>query len=199
MFSGHGLAAAMLAVNLQAAFHLAFEELSLTGEFEHDGTTLSPVARRINRLICRNTADDKFITATLGIVSPTRRQIALVNAGHHPPLVVGDEVHPLNADSDLLFGIEEEMDYQVQSFQLASSEQQLLFYTDGLIEAANPAGELLGREAVVANLALRRPTTDEHLLQSVVEHVRQHLAGRENDDDMTLLTINFDTTPTVSK
>lgn len=190
--SGHGLAAAMLAVNLQAAFHLAIEELIKFPTFDERVEALGSMTERINRLICRNTGDDKFVTGIIGLVHPPARQIALTNGGHHPPIVVGDEVRGLEVTSDLLLGLVDDMPYGVQRFELTPNEQRLLFYTDGLIEAANTSGDMLGIEAVLENLQSKTVTDQDPPIKLVLEHVRDFMAGLANEDDMTLLEINFD-------
>ena len=77
--TGHGLPAALLMANFQAAVHVA-----LTPD-----TPLPEIAARINRLVCQNTAGSSFITAVLGKVDCRSGAMDYVNAGHPPPLLPG--------------------------------------------------------------------------------------------------------------
>ena len=67
----------------------------------------------------------------------------------------------------------------------------LMFYTDGMIEAAPPDGEILGIEPVVAHLKELGDTSGENLIAETQAIVKTHVGGSDVGDDMTLLTLNF--------
>jgi sigma-B regulation protein RsbU (phosphoserine phosphatase) len=65
----------------------------------------------------------------------------------------------------------------------------VLFSTDGLSEAMDPHGVLLGEEKVHAVLESARGASVEALRDLLVETVDRHGAGRERADDLTLLVL----------
>ncbi|MFH1745929.1 MAG: SpoIIE family protein phosphatase [Planctomycetota bacterium] len=180
--TGHGLPAALIVANLQAAVRGA-----LTAS-----TPLPELTNRINRLIYDNTTSSVFITAILGRIHSDSGMIEYVNAGHPQPIIVGQSDTALSAyESSLPLGVDLGEEYSVHRIEPSQHAGVLLFYTDGLIEAESTAGQMLGLEMVTAALAaLSRPGT-EATLRTTLEIVRAHLAGKKNADDLTLLAIQY--------
>ena len=158
--TGHGLSAALIMANLQAAVRVA-----LTAD-----VPLLDVATRLNRLITTNTGSNVFITAIVGRVDSATGAVEYVNAGHPAPLLLrGTRVQVEEDGHALPFGIQPDETYTLQRIKPGTDLNAALFYTDGLIEAASPAGKLLGVEPVTAALAAvpvrdhrRTPRCDAH-------------------------------------
>lgn len=180
--TGHGLPAALLMANLQAAVRVA-----LTTEI-----SLPSLAARINRLICQNTQSDVFITGIIGIVDANERRLDFVSAGHPGPLILGPGAMPAQRDerNSLPFGIQEDETYDVQSLPIREPTS-LLFYTDGLIEAANGEEKMLGIEPVLERLKSLHDLSPGSLLRATRGVLRDFLSGRAKADDMTLLAVQI--------
>jgi serine phosphatase RsbU (regulator of sigma subunit) len=181
---GHGLPAALLSTNLQAAFHVALD----------GGTPLPEVAARINRLICRSTEDHVFITAILGVADTHSGEVSIVSAGHPGPVLLTSGAaasSPVVEHGALMFGIEENERYDVHTLRLAADTRVVLFYTDGLVEASAPGGELLGLEPVEQALAAQREPSGAGSIQMLRQLVRTYTGGRSIEDDLTLLTLTY--------
>ena len=101
--------------------------------------------------------------------------ITFANAGHLPPYLNGQE-YPL--DASLPLGLIAYSDYTEMKLQMQSGDH-LSIYTDGVLEATSPTGELFGFERMKALFATR-PTA-----QQVVKAALDF--GPE--DDITALTI----------
>jgi serine phosphatase RsbU (regulator of sigma subunit) len=67
---------------------------------------------------------------------------------------------------------------------------RLVCYTDGLVEARNPAGEFLDPSAFEAAVGAESLTA---ALDRLVELVDRHAGGR-HDDDLALLGLEYDPT-----
>lgn len=180
---GHGLPAALIMANLQAAVHVALSaEVSLT-----DLTT------RVNRLVCRNTAPHVFITALLGTLDVHSGHLQYVSAGHPGPILLGDRRPPAaDEQNSLPLGIEPQETYVVREIERDQHAGAVLFFTDGLIEASDRQGRLLGVEPVVESLRSLRDPNPAALLKAVRGVLRRHADGVPLTDDMTLLAIGFD-------
>jgi phosphoserine phosphatase RsbU/P len=180
--TGHGLPAALLMANIQSAVRVA-----MTGSLD-----LQTLATRVNRLVCRNTAAHVFITAILGSADPRSGDVEYISAGHPAPLLLsGGKVSSPTYENALPMGIDAEEKFFVRSFRRSAGVDAALFFTDGLIEAANPAGELLGFEAVERVFAGTTDPTPAGLIRTARTCVKQHLAGAPRLDDMTLLAIRL--------
>ena len=64
----------------------------------------------------------------------------------------------------------------------------LLTYTDGVIEAFNPAGELFSEERLMDSLQKNAPTASA-LLERIETRVQAHVAGSTPSDDITMLAV----------
>ncbi|MBN2447068.1 MAG: SpoIIE family protein phosphatase [Phycisphaerae bacterium] len=179
---GHGLPAALLSTNLQAAANVALSGID----------SLSHVVARINRLICRNTLPHAFITAILGMVDTRSGDITFVSAGHPGPLLVGQEFsEAIDCHGALPLGIDDEEEFDVLTLHPESHVKAIVFYTDGLIEAANGDGELLGLPEIKNTLATLREPTNKEIIRVLRGRVRKHLGRLDNEDDLTLLTMQL--------
>ncbi len=101
--------------------------------------------------------------------------VTFANAGHLPPYLNGQE-YPL--DASLPLGLIPYSDYTEEKLQLQPGDQ-LAVYTDGLLEATSPTGELFGFERMKALFA-EQPTAQE-AMKAAIEF------GQE--DDITVLTL----------
>jgi hypothetical protein len=101
--------------------------------------------------------------------------VTFANAGHLPPYLNGQE-YPL--DASLPLGLIAYSDYTEVKLQLQPGDQ-LAVYTDGLLEATSPTGELFGFERM-KTLFAKQPTAQE-AMQAAIDF------GQE--DDITVLTI----------
>ena len=101
--------------------------------------------------------------------------VTFANAGHLPPYLNGQEYQ---LDASLPLGLIPYSDYTEVQLQLQPGDQ-LAVYTDGLLEATNPAGELYGFDRMKALFA-KQPTAQE-AMQAALDF------GQE--DDITVLTI----------
>ena len=97
------------------------------------------------------------------------------NAGHLPPYLNGQEYQ---LDASLPLGLIGYSDYTETVLKLEPGDQ-LSVYTDGLLEATSPTGELFGFDRMNALFA-NRPTAQE-AMKAAIEF------GQE--DDITVLTI----------
>jgi serine phosphatase RsbU (regulator of sigma subunit) len=99
----------------------------------------------------------------------------IANGGHLPPFLNGQEV-PL--PPALPLGLVENAEFESIELQMAAGDQ-LTLYTDGLLEARNPAGELFGFQRIADFLARPRDA------QEIAEAAQQF--GQE--DDITVLSL----------
>lgn len=180
--TGHGLPAAIIMANLQAAIRVA-----LRAE-----TSLARIAASVNELVCGNTGSHRFVTGVLGVIDVRTGALDYVNAGHPVPLRcrVGD-VHMCEERGGLPFGVEPGEEYPVQHISRDENLCALLFYTDGFSEAANREGHILGVEPLTAALNAHQHFTCSGMIRTIRSVVRRQLDGQPPADDMTLLAITF--------
>ena len=143
----------------------------------------------INRHMCFNAAEGRFVTFVLAVVDLKSGDMTMVNAGHLPPLIrrADGRVESFGeATTGLPIGILDEYPYQVQRTSIMAGET-VVVVTDGVDEAMDPDGRLYGRERVAEFVRSGSPLADE-LGESLFADVRRHAQGRAQNDDITIMT-----------
>jgi sigma-B regulation protein RsbU (phosphoserine phosphatase) len=176
--AGKGLPAALLMSNLQAAVRA----------FAQNAAEPAGLCGNLNRLLCRHMVSGRFVTFCFAWIDAERHTIQYANAGHNPPLLVraNGAVERLG-DGGTVLGVFAEAAYQQTSLSLHPGDR-LLFYTDGITEARNAAGEEFGDE----QLARVASESDATSAEALKDHILQRLAtftGGTFDDDATLIVV----------
>lgn len=180
--TGHGLPAALMMANLQSAVRVALSA----------DIALPELATRVNALVCHNTAPHVFITAILGTIDTRSGLIEYVGAGHPGPLLLKKrKVLAPEYRNSLPLGIDPHESYETNRIEPEADLAAVLFYTDGLIEAADRRGRILGLEAVTKSLAGLRECSTAAIIQAAREVACRHTHGAPTADDMTLLAIQL--------
>ena len=178
--SGHGTPAAVVMAVLHSLAHM----------YPGDPTTPSLLLNHLNHhLTSRYTAESgHFVTAFYGIYDERTRSLTYSSAGHNPPRLrsCGEwQVTPLDQATSLPLGFMPSVEYRDHTITLRSGDR-VVFYTDGITEAANSTGELFGTERLDHVVADCRADSQESL-DRVVEAVRGFTGGLPPSDDRTLL------------
>ena len=168
--AGKGLPAAMLVSVLVGS-------IRATAEFTLDPTQI--LAKLNDRLVGRS---DCALSTALAAHISEEGLVCLANAGHLPPYLDGKEVDLPGA---LPLGVAPGIHYECSSFVLDPG-CRLTFYSDGVVEAQNSAGELLGFER--SRELSQRPAAD----------IAAAARSFGQQDDITVLTIERNPVPALA-
>lgn len=185
--TGHGLHASIV-------MSLVYGYLHRATQGECDPVSLvSQVNRFLTSFARRSQALDHFFSSTLffGIIDPVTLEMVYVNAGHVPPLVLrGEEIIPFNTTTQPV-GFFDDLEIGSGRFRFAAGDR-LLLYTDGIVESANRAGELFGRERL--GETLRTATGDDaEFLDTLFNCLQGFVGGEPPEDDCTAIVVDFNT------
>jgi serine phosphatase RsbU (regulator of sigma subunit) len=179
--SGHGASAAVLMAMARSLFH---EVAAASCRPER---VMSEMERRLATLM----PTGWFVTACYVVLEPASGTFDYSLAGHEPPWVLraqGGSVERLPDSGGPLLGPYTDLGYASSRARLEPGD--LLFLsTDGLSEAQDSDGHLLGDDAVRAALAASPRLEPDAIRSSLLERVTQHRAGAQPSDDMTLLIL----------
>ena len=144
--------------------------------------------RRVNDPLATDIPQNMFVTCFYAILDPKSGSLSYANAGHDLPyLWQSGEAQELRARG-MPLGLMPGMDYEEKEITLQADEAAL-FYSDGLVEAHDPKGEMFGfprlRELVAEHGAEER-SLGNFLLEELYSFVGE---GWEQEDDITLLTL----------
>jgi serine phosphatase RsbU (regulator of sigma subunit)/predicted ester cyclase len=129
-----------------------------------------------------------FVTCFFAILDPKSASLRYANAGHDLPyLHRNGEAEELRARG-MPLGMMPGMSYEEREVSLAEGNC-VLFYSDGLVEAHNPHGEMFGfprLRTLVAEHGGEEGSLGDYLLEELYSFVGE---GWEQEDDITLLTL----------
>ena len=143
---------------------------------------------RINETLLARIPSNMFVTCFYGILDPKSGHLSYANAGHDLPYVRhGDgDAEELRARG-MPLGLMPGTGYEEKQTILEAGEAAL-FYSDGLVEAHDAKGEMVGfprLRALVAEHGKDR-SLGEFLLEELYSFTGE---GWEQEDDITLLTL----------
>jgi predicted ester cyclase len=152
------------------------------------------VLSRVNDSLVTDIPPNMFVTCFYCILDPENGSLRYANAGHDLPyLHRNGDAEELRARG-MPLGLIASMEYEEKEIALDAGEAAL-FYTDGLVEAHGPKGEMFGfprlRE-LVAEHAEEERSLGDLLLGELYSFVGE---GWEQEDDITLLTLRRSAAP----
>jgi sigma-B regulation protein RsbU (phosphoserine phosphatase) len=177
--SGHGTPAAVIMAVTHAIAHLH------PGTGEPPGNLLSFVDRQLSD---KYTNDRRsFVTAFYGIYDPRDRSLTYSRAGHNPPRFMrGGIIEPLDGVGGLPLGMGVKDERYFEKKLMLKTGDDLLFYTDGITEARNPARDMFGVERLDAAM-LKPAKSAQEKLKNVLADLAAFTGPAPADDDRTLV------------
>jgi sigma-B regulation protein RsbU (phosphoserine phosphatase) len=171
--SGKGLAAALMISNVQSSLRTAVSFA------ENDGAA---VLGAVNRQVHASSLADRYATLFYGVCDEATRTLRYVNAGHNPPIVIRrDGTIVWLETGGAPVGMFPDWIYEESAVQLHPGDL-VLAYTDGVIEAANPAGEEWGVEGLLRAAAARDVEGAEDMVQLIFQAMDEFSQARQTDD-----------------
>jgi ketosteroid isomerase-like protein len=146
------------------------------------------VLEQVNDLLVTDIPPNMFVTCFYAILVRESGRLVYANAGHDLPYL-----HRSNGEAEELrargmpLGLMPGMSYE-QKETVLEPRDSVLLYSDGLVEAHDPKGEMLGFPR------LQRLVTEHNEQRSLVDFLMKELyrfvgEGWEQEDDITLLTL----------
>ncbi len=176
---GKGIPAALLMAFLRASLRAAVQ----TGYAPHIALS------KLNDLLWESTDDNKYMTVIYGILDATNRTFVYSNAGHCPPLLVHSNGEFRFIEyGDIPLGLFPEQRFH-QHFIRLEKGQTLVFYTDGITEAANKHGEEFGNDKLVKSVKDSVHLPAREMIDFIRKSVADFTERKFLDDDGTLFII----------
>src|SRR5215217_1078585 len=153
------------------------------------------VLSQVNETLVARIPQNMFVTCFYAILDPKSATLSYANAGHDLPYLRRSDgyVEELRARG-MPLGLMPGMCYEEGEIYLAEGNR-VLFYSDGLVEAHNPKGEMFGfprLRALVAEHGAEERSLGNFLLEELYSFVGD---GWEQEDDITLLTLRRSAAP----
>jgi phosphoserine phosphatase RsbU/P len=158
--------------------------------FRHEargGNGPSTALAGVNRAVLREIPHG-MVTMLYAQLDVAGGQIVFANAGHNYPLLIrGDRIEELEADG-LPLGVDGDADYGELTTRLLPG-QSVLLYTDGVVEAENPAGEIFGFEQLRVLLSEYRSMKPRAIIAALLHDLRTWQGASGATDDVTIVAL----------
>ncbi|MGN7612113.1 SpoIIE family protein phosphatase [Magnetococcales bacterium HHB-1] len=180
-FTGHGLTAAIGGPLISFIFY------SMAAEDREAREIIS----KINTVLCDHLPADRFLTAILFEISPTRDRLTYWNAGMPECILIREkEINRHLPSTHLPLGIVEDapLNTLYRTVRLNAGDT-IYAFSDGIAEATAPQGELFGMERVEKHLA--EIASKEESPNALVPILKQYVQKDHFDDDITLVEISI--------
>src|ERR1700733_1517522 len=171
--SGKGLAAALMISNVQSSLRMA------ASFAEDDGAA---VLRAVNRQVYASSLAHRYASLFYGVFDGATRTLRYVNAGHNPAILIRPDRSIIWFETGgAPVGMFPDWTYEESAVQLNPGDL-VLAYTDGVVEAVNPADEEWG----VGGLRRAAAESDEQcaddMVRAIFASMDEFSRGRQTDD-----------------
>lgn len=206
--SGKGISAALLMATVHSAVRAyEFGRMPTRHELVHAGAVPSvvgadPAGREwivsggmqspavalelLNRHLYHSTQPEKYATLFLGVYDGGSRTMTYSNAGHLPPLIIGQDgsVRRLEIGGTVI-GLFDEVTYEESSVVLRPQDI-FVAYSDGITEPENEFGEF-GEQRLLELIRDNRKLPLARISEIVTTAVQDWIGAEEQPDDVTLV------------
>lgn len=182
--SGHGVPAALIASMVKVAVESRAEFSGRPAE----------LLTNVNQTLC-GSFQHGFVSAAYMFLDLQKREAIVASGGHPYPLLrrrSEPTVHEIGG-SGVILGRFQDATFEQQHLQLAPGDR-LVLYTDGVVEARNPADEMFGEDQLRSFLQNGESLTAEGFCEALMGQLDRWTGGRPDSghDDLTLVVVDVE-------
>lgn len=148
------------------------------------------IATQMNDSMAEMNDSNMFVTLFVGVLDLPTGRMRYCNAGHCPPVLVGNGVELVPIKSNLPLGIMPEWKFEEQEL-LLHPQSTIFLYTDGLTEAENTEHGQFGEENMMNEVRKLDMHTTGRIIERMTAAVHAFVDGAEQSDDLTMLAIQY--------
>jgi len=175
--SGKGIPGAILMASARASLRAYLE----------DPHSVRGVITRLNRILCRDTQPDQFVSLFYGMLDTADGTITYTNAGHNAPVVFRNHERILLEQGGPILGVLPNALYEDGVIQILEGDM-VLFYTDGITEAERNARYFgVKRLMEIAQDSISR--NPDGVIERIFDEVEQFSSNSPQSDDRTLVVL----------
>jgi sigma-B regulation protein RsbU (phosphoserine phosphatase) len=142
----------------------------------------------VNYSLAERRIDGQFVSLIYCVWDDALRTLQVANSGLPRPVFCRDGKAQMIEATGLPLGLFEDAEYDEFPFH-AEPNDVFVFFSDGMLDATNRAGELFGRTRLEKIIAECSTETAESMVKSIFSAVSDHAAGLEAFDDQTVVAI----------
>jgi serine phosphatase RsbU (regulator of sigma subunit)/CHASE1-domain containing sensor protein/anti-sigma regulatory factor (Ser/Thr protein kinase) len=178
--SGKGIAAALVMANTQSVLRAVARRGNIAP---------GQVLAEANEVLYAYIPSGTFVTCFYGVLDLESGRLVYANAGHDPPYSQrGGDAQELRARG-MPLGLMPGMPYEEKEAVLAAGDD-LLLYSDGLVEAHDPEGDMFGFPRLRKLIMAQSAGSGEELVDFLLAELTRFTGtDSEHEDDITLVTL----------
>src|ERR1700731_4502821 len=136
----------------------------------------------------------QYICLMYAVWDDDRRTLQIANSGLPRPIFLHDGKMEIIEATGLPLGLFDDAEYEEFSFRTRPGDM-FVFFSDGILDASNKAGEMFGRERVGEIVAANPNASAHEVVKLIFEAVADHASGEEAFEDQTVVAIRVKGTP----
>lgn len=177
--SGHGVPAALITSMVKTLMETSGEQRQNPSEL------LFYINQKITGLTGGN-----FLTAFYSVYDQKNKKLRFARGAHNPPFLIRNchEIIELSSRGKIL-GIEKDIEFEQKEIDMQKGDK-ILFYTDGLTEAANKQG-IMFEEILPSALMRYKDKPAREYLDSIYHELVRHQDGIRFEDDVCLIVLEI--------
>lgn len=152
--------------------------------------TLHPeeMLRLLNDSLQERRVDAQYVTMVYAVWNDEDQTLEIANAGAVQPLICRNgDVETIHAEGFPL-GLFPNVTYEQFTLSLRPGDS-VVFFSDGLVDAQNPAGEMFGTERLTSVVQQYSSLHAAALADRIMAEISEFQAGAEHFDDETLIVL----------
>ena len=181
---GKGIPAALMMGCFRGAMR-AYTDVECSSE------NMERLISRLNEAACSECGSGEFISLFYGIVDVKNMGITYCNCGHEPAVLLRQGQMIELDKGGLVLGVDKEASFEIETVSLEDGDC-LIFYTDGLSDAANFDGEFWGREKLLETAKMFTSGSAKRMVKNILAYRRRFVGLAGQIDDTTIIVVKVD-------
>jgi sigma-B regulation protein RsbU (phosphoserine phosphatase) len=182
--SGHGISSALLMATVRSSLR---QRASLPG-------STAKIISDVNRQLVKDVEDSgQFMTMFFLALDTVTRQLEWVRAGHDPAIIYdpGSDAFNELKGSGIALGVDAEWIYEDNQKTDFSNGQIIYLCTDGIWEARNRKGEMLGKEPILNAIRQNASSEATQIIDAIFDTLDKFIGEVKIEDDITSVVIKI--------
>ena len=146
------------------------------------------IISKLNKMACSECREGEFVTLFYAAMNVEEETITYCNCGHEPTVLIRDGQVTELQKGGFVLGVEAQAEYEIETVALKNGDC-LLFYTDGLIDAANFDGKFWGRQRMLEAAKKFTADTAEQMVKNILTYRRRFVGLATQIDDTSIIVI----------
>jgi sigma-B regulation protein RsbU (phosphoserine phosphatase) len=182
--SGHGISSALLMATVRSSLR---QRASLPG-------SIANIISDVNRQLVEDVEDSgQFMTMFFLALDTATRQLEWVRAGHDPAILYDPRSDSFNelGGSGIALGVDAKWIYEDNKKTDFSNGQIIFLSTDGIWEARNKKGEMLGKEPILNAIRQNASSDATQIIDVIFDILDKFIGDVKIEDDVTSVVIKM--------